>query len=466
MSRCNRITKISIIVWINLLVTGFSQITPYPDQFFSVAGADSMLAMSDGLSNIISAPDGSGLMLSDQNNTGYIILAAQETTSPFDRGLPSWNGEVSADGSGFKIYMRFPSGTGWSPWLTVGFWKNNIWTSYGTTSYDGGWIDIDYVKLYNYQSQWQFKVELKRAGSGLESPVINKLSFAVSDSRMTDQLNYTDIINDNPPEIFIPTTFYYQYSLDPNIGNSICSPTTVSMILESYDIAVDPVDFAWDTYDPYYHIFGVWPRVVQNASEFGLDGAVIRFRTWSDAYEIIANGGRVAMSIGQPLYSGHLVMLAGFNANGLPIVHDPARSNGYSYVYNKSDLSYSWFDKGGVGYAFYLRDSTAVGLTDANHPTSSIAFNRILLNNFPNPFNAVTTISLSIMLSENIDVDIYDISGKKIKSLHRGTLIPGDYLFNWNGTDDNMISVSSGIYLAVATTADGERIVRNITLLK
>jgi hypothetical protein len=84
---------------------------------------------------------------------------------------------------------------------------------------------------------------------------------------------------------------------------------------------------------------------VQNAAEYGLDGAVTRYRTWSQARGVLANGGRIAMSVGLPLYSGHLMMLAGFNTNGDPIVHDPAKSNGYSYVFNKNDLSHSWFDK-------------------------------------------------------------------------------------------------------------------------
>jgi len=51
--------------------------------------------------------------------------------------------------------------------------------------------------------------------------------------------------------------------------------------------------------------------------------------------EVLANGGRISMSVGLPLYEGHLIMLAGFTSNGNLIVHDPAKSNGYSYVFNK-----------------------------------------------------------------------------------------------------------------------------------
>ncbi|MCK5329960.1 MAG: hypothetical protein KAK01_01020, partial [Candidatus Marinimicrobia bacterium] len=241
-----------IVVFVLLIASaGYCQTTPYPDQFYTIEGADSLLSGAITVDGIINSADGNSIELASDRNVGYIVLSAQFSTSPFNRGLPSWNGMTGDENSGFKIYMRFSYATGWSPWLTVGFWKDNIWSSYGNTSYGGGWVDIDYVKLYGYQSSWQFKIELKRNNLNVASPTIGKLSFSVSDSRTTDQLNYTDILNDNPPPIFIPTTFLYQYSLDSNIGESICSPTTVCMILESYGISVSPVDFAWDTYDPH-----------------------------------------------------------------------------------------------------------------------------------------------------------------------------------------------------------------------
>ncbi len=177
------------------------------------------------------------------------------------------------------IQMRFPYNGGWSPWLTVGFWKAYIWNSYGPTSYAGGLIDYDYVKLNEYQNRWQFKIHMGREKVDQPSPTLHKLSFFVSDSRTTTSVDMDAIINDKPAEIFVDTEFFYQYALDDDIGGSICSPTSVSMVLRSLDIDVDPLQFAKDTYDPYYHIFGIWPRVVQFASEYArLDGAVTRYR--------------------------------------------------------------------------------------------------------------------------------------------------------------------------------------------
>ena len=255
------------------------------------------------------------------------------------------------------------------------------------------------------------------------------------------------------------TEFIYQYTVDPQIGGSICSPTSVSMILRSYDIQVDPYQFALDTYDPYFEMFGIWPRVVQNASEYGLDGAVTRYRTWSETREVLANGGRISMSIGEPLYTGHLVMLAGFTNDGKPIVHDPAKSNGYSYIYNKSSLSHSWFDKGGVAYTFYNSDSISV-FVENDYPETILANDFNLYQNYPNPFNPITSIQYSIGSRQFVQLKIYDILGIEVETLVDEEKPKGNYQVNWNA-----VNLPSGIYFYQLKTVSSNQ-TRKMTLLK
>jgi hypothetical protein len=281
---------------------------------------------------------------------------------------------------------------------------------------------------------------MRRTSSSQPSPSIYKLSFFVSDSRTTSSVNISNIVNDNPDSVFIPTTFIYQYGVDPGIGGDICSPTSVAMILKSYNIDVDPRQFAIDNYDTNFGMFGIWPRVVQNAAEYGLDGAVTRYRTWSEAREVLANGGRISMSVGLPLYSGHLMMLAGFTSDGKPIVHDPAKQNGYSYIFNKTSLSQSWFNKGGIAYTFYLPDSINVPVE--NPDRNLIADDYQLMQNYPNPFNPSTTISFSIPRAGLTKLTVYDILGNEIAVLVNDVLNAGYYTTTFNAT-----SLSSGVYI-------------------
>jgi hypothetical protein len=285
-----------------------------------------------------------------------------------------------------------------------------------------------------------------------------KLSFFISDSRITDDMDYTALLNDNPEEIFIPTDFYYQYDIDDEIGYRICSPTSVSMALHSYDINVDPLQFARETLDPYYDIFGIWPRVVQNASEYGLNGAVTRYRSWSAVRQVLAEGGRVVISVGLPLYEGHLMMLAGFTSEGNPIVHDSAKRDGYAKVYDKHDLALSWFAKGGVAYTFYPKEGvTAIGQSEIQ--VVNIPGTYQLHQNYPNPFNPVTTIPFSIQEQNDVNISVFDITGRFVQTLYNGSTQPGDYSIIWNAEN-----LASGYYFIVLSTPNYYKTIKAILI--
>ncbi|MFH1699736.1 MAG: T9SS type A sorting domain-containing protein [Candidatus Zixiibacteriota bacterium] len=69
-----------------------------------------------------------------------------------------------------------------------------------------------------------------------------------------------------------------------------------------------------------------------------------------------------------------------------------------------------------------------------------------LEQNIPNPFNPETKIMASMRESGEYSLDIYNIMGQKIRTFH-GYHEAGIIEFVWNGTDDNGMSVTSGIYL-------------------
>ena len=247
-------------------------------------------------------------------------------------------------------------------------------------------------------------------------------------------------MNDNPPEIFVPTDFIYQYGVDPDIGGSICSPTSVSMILRSYDIPVDPLQFARDTYDPYHNMFGVWPRVVENAAEYGLDGSVMRYRTWSQARDVLAGGGRISISVGPPLYSGHLMMLAGFSASGDPIVHDPAQAGGYAYIFDKTDLSRSWFEKGGIAYTFYPEETGPLAVEEPG-AAGELPEGFLLLQNYPNPFNPSTAIRFQVPARGHVTLRVFDVVGHEVATLLDEDVPSGSHVVRFDAS-----GLASGVY--------------------
>ena len=68
-------------------------------------------------------------------------------------------------------------------------------------------------------------------------------------------------------------------------------------------------------------------------------------------------------------------------------------------------------------------------------------------NAVPNPANPQTTIRFSIPRDENVMLQIYNLSGQQVKTLHQGWVEAGAYQSAWDGTDDAGASVASGVYL-------------------
>jgi len=68
----------------------------------------------------------------------------------------------------------------------------------------------------------------------------------------------------------------------------------------------------------------------------------------------------------------------------------------------------------------------------------------IFFDPYPNPFNPSTIISFYIPIPGSIDIKLFDITGRKIKTLLKSNLPTGFHELNIDGTD-----LSSGIYFVV-----------------
>ncbi|MFC1728863.1 S8 family serine peptidase [candidate division KSB1 bacterium] len=78
--------------------------------------------------------------------------------------------------------------------------------------------------------------------------------------------------------------------------------------------------------------------------------------------------------------------------------------------------------------------------------TRTIPDKLTLAGNYPNPFNHSTIIAFDLSESTDVTLTIYDISGRRIKILHSGTLPAGTYSMIWDGTTSDGTGVSSGVY--------------------
>ena len=83
---------------------------------------------------------------------------------------------------------------------------------------------------------------------------------------------------------------------------------------------------------------------------------------------------------------------------------------------------------------------------------ANLAKTSYLAQNYPNPFNPITNITYEITKNEYVELSIFDVMGKKVKTLVSETQTPSNYTVSWDATDSHGRKVPSGIYFYTLKT--------------
>ena len=84
--------------------------------------------------------------------------------------------------------------------------------------------------------------------------------------------------------------------------------------------------------------------------------------------------------------------------------------------------------------------------TTVQNPSTKTVTDLKLLTNYPNPFNPNTTIKFFLARPQQVTVEIFNLNGKKIRTLLRGKLAQGTQTLTWDARDAHGKLQSSGIY--------------------
>ena len=84
--------------------------------------------------------------------------------------------------------------------------------------------------------------------------------------------------------------------------------------------------------------------------------------------------------------------------------------------------------------------------TDVNEDPN-VVYNFELNNNYPNPFNPSTTITFNLPSTQQVELNIYNVLGKKVKQLINNVLTEGEHKITWDGTNDLNEKLPSGVYV-------------------
>ncbi|MBN1466569.1 T9SS type A sorting domain-containing protein, partial [candidate division KSB1 bacterium] len=111
-------------------------------------------------------------------------------------------------------------------------------------------------------------------------------------------------------------------------------------------------------------------------------------------------------------------------------------------------------------YYYILQALDAEGRVSQYGPVSVIADLPVtamqikLYQNYPNPFNATTMIKFFLPSESFTRLEIYNVSGKLIKSLVHQYQPAGEHTVQWNGTDSSGVTVSDGAYFYHLSVGD------------
>lgn len=274
----------------------------------------------------------------------------------FDELVPSWNAGTPAGGS-VTVEVRAQTGGKWSRWYSFGTWSSaGNRSSLNGQKDASGQVNTDTLRLNTRATAYQYRVTLRGEGTNVRLLAFNTTDRSLREAKLgqaSDKNAWGKVLN-------VPQRSQMIY---PDGGEVWCSPTSVSMILAHEGVNVTVPQAAKGTYDTAYEGTGNWPFNTAYAASLGLHAFVTRLPSLAEAERFTAAGIPLAVSLGwkngelkgAPLTwsDGHLIVLVGFDAQGNPVVNDPAapKDDTVRRTYPRAIFEKLWLThSGGLSY--------------------------------------------------------------------------------------------------------------------
>jgi len=145
----------------------------------------------------------------------------------------------------------------------------------------------------------------------------------------------------------------------------------------------------------------------------------------------------------------------GVEQEGIPVLKDQPLGGGYAMgmAIAKSNAGQDiiavadrW------GFVLLRQDIITDVVADDEPSLKPDAF--LLQQNYPNPFNPSTTISYSLPRKTHVRLEIYNILGRRIKTLVDGLESPSEHSVVWDGSGPDGNPVASGVYFYRLTAGE------------
>ena len=351
--------------------------------FFINTYEDFLLGNLENLS--IDKNIGTGAIVLSSNNNKYIeygIYTSQVINlKTFKRLLVSWNCETPK-GTWIEVQARAfisyyddnkNSTYEWSDWLSFGKWGTHIKRSSKSPDSHLAKISTDEFIIKGNYTDTASKIQIRA--------LLHTENTNVTPSIRRFIISYKD----NPPRIkgieipsnkIIDVPSYSQYIRDKNIGSVICSPTSITMLLNRRNENLIVEETAWSCFDYDYEAFGNWLFNVAFASSLGYE-SFVEYGNLKRLKREIYSGYPVAVSVkytndinnleypyieNAPITTaGHILVVRGFEKkDGIDyvVVNDPAGKSNESVTrrYKLSEFESAWHRGSNIMYIIHDKE--------------------------------------------------------------------------------------------------------------
>lgn len=298
----------------------------------------------------------------DDNNFQGILETSDFFVSSFVELVPTWN-VIIDDASTISIFIAMGNPSGYSQYYSMALWRQTYKTSLLDREDQYGRKVIDTIVPY-FDNIDRIKFKIVFAKSETQMTALKNISITTIPKM--SKTNYDFSVLEEKTIALEPRQ---QLSI-PAIGNLICSPTSLSMVLNYYHHSDSPSDVSSYVFDQGAHIYGNWSFNASYAG--GFDDLYARVQYIYDlsilnAY--IQNDQPIVLSIKteskedlqgsiMAYPSGHLLVLTGFkqvNDTWYALVSDPAEyeDSKVNRAYNLQELLDAW-----KGYVYVVQTSS------------------------------------------------------------------------------------------------------------
>ena len=233
-------------------------------------------------------------------------------------------------------------------------------------------------------------------------------------------------------------------------ANALCEPPHIGLVVSSIGVESGAGIARFELWNDGFPDVTVPYSIRTRNPETGAPSTVLRIEgqapgvPWTGSQFLPAGSWapvavNVALDEHEPLLRDEIVLVA--DLDGDQIYDDELAS---THVASGTDTSLAL-----VGVVPSRGSSAVLGLT---------------LRAAPNPFGSVTTLMFRLARETQVEVDVMDVTGRRVRHVTSERLAAGDRRVIWDGRNDTGTRVPAGVYLARVRAGTEEGVVRVLRL--